>query len=282
MDQRAGRTLPEQQESGAHHRPPDEHGVRSPRTRAAEPDQLGERRVRIVKEGTTAYLKLGFRCPAVGHPDFFPMVILDAVLTGAKGLNLWSCFRTAPPQRSARLYRALVERRLASSVSAAALPTEHPFLYLISATAMAGISLGDLESAAIAELERVATEGISWPELIKVKNQLRARLVFENDSVTTIAHQLGFFETVASVDLYRNLSPLIAAVTEDDVGRVAAQYLRPNARTVGWFDPSAPGRPGNQGPGPPHVEAATPRASGPVSAASSRVLGAASGVRWRR
>ena len=55
---------------------------------------------------------------------------------------------TPPPQRSARLYRALVERRLASSVGAGLLPTEHPFLYLVSATAMEGIGLRDVEGAA--------------------------------------------------------------------------------------------------------------------------------------
>ena len=43
--------------------------------------------------------------------DFFPLLVLDAVLTGAKGVNLWASFRTPPPQRSARLYQALVEHR---------------------------------------------------------------------------------------------------------------------------------------------------------------------------
>ena len=27
------------------------------------------------------------------------MLVLDAILTGAKGVNLWSSFRVAPPQR---------------------------------------------------------------------------------------------------------------------------------------------------------------------------------------
>ena len=35
------------------------------------------------------------------------MLVLDAVLTGAKGLNLWTSFRGVPPQRKARLYTAL-------------------------------------------------------------------------------------------------------------------------------------------------------------------------------
>src|SRR3989442_3841055 len=48
-----------------------------------EPEQLWGRRVTIARPGTTAYLKLGYHAPAVGDPEFFPIVILDAVLTGA-------------------------------------------------------------------------------------------------------------------------------------------------------------------------------------------------------
>ena len=70
----------------------------------------------LEREGTTAYLKFAWHAPAATDADFFPMLVLDAALTGAKGLNLWSSFRGAPPQRRARLYTALVERGLASAV----------------------------------------------------------------------------------------------------------------------------------------------------------------------
>ena len=46
--------------------------------------------------------------------------------------------------------------------------------------------------------------GVTDRELMKAKNQLRARLVFENDSVTNLGHQLGYFQTVASLDVYRD------------------------------------------------------------------------------
>jgi len=39
------------------------------------------------------------------------------VLNGAAGLNIWSGGGVARPQRSARLYRAVVDKGLASSVS---------------------------------------------------------------------------------------------------------------------------------------------------------------------
>ena len=202
-----------------------------------EPEQLGERRMTISKEGTTAYLKIGFHAPEVKHRDFMPLLVLDAVLSGAKGVNLWASFRTAPPQRSARLYQALVNSGLASAVSGGLLPTQDPFLYTISVTATEGVSLDRVEEVAIRELERVRVNGISAQELQKAKNQLRARLVFENDSITNIAHQLGFFETIASWQIYPTLSKHIEAVTIEEVGRVAADRLKPTSRTVGRFEP---------------------------------------------
>jgi zinc protease len=209
----------------------------------AEPDQLGERRVTISKPGTTAYLKIGYHAPAVGDAAFFVMVALDAVLTGAKGLNLWASFRTPPPQRSARLYRALVDKGLASSVVGAILPTQHPFLYTISLTATEGTPLAALEEVALRELDAVRTAGVTAQELQKVKNQLRARLVFENDSVTNIAHQIGYFETVANWSLYPTLLSRIQDVTLEQINAAAARYLPATNRTIGWFDPVAESSP---------------------------------------
>jgi len=208
------------------------------RLRTMEPEQTGERRVTIRKEGTTAYLKVAYHAPSATDDQFVPVVILDAVLTGAKGLNLWSSFRTAPPQRSARLYRALVEKGLASSVSGSIVPTQQPFLFTVSATATDGVALGSVEAAMLEALDRVREHGITDAELTKAKAQLRARLVFDNDSVTNIAHQLGYFETIASVDVFTTLPSRIAAVTIDRVADAARTVLGSSNRTVGWFEPT--------------------------------------------
>jgi zinc protease len=207
------------------------------RIRTLEPEQTGERRVVLRREGTAAYWKAAFHAPAAAEKGFMPLIVLDAVLTGAKGLNLWSSFRVPPPQRRARLYRALVERGLASSVSGSILPTEQPFLYTVSATATDGISLAAVEAALIEQLDQVARTGITADELTRAKAQLRARLVFENDSVTNIAHQLGYFATIAAPDVFRNAPERIAAVSLDEVAAVAKDVLRPSNRTIGWFDP---------------------------------------------
>jgi zinc protease len=191
----------------------------------------------LEREGTTAYLKMVYPAPGAHDPDFFPLLVLDAVLTGAKGVNLWSSFRGSPPQRRARLYTAIVERGLASAVSGALLPTAEPFLYTLSFTAMAGVLLPDLEAAALAQVERVRENGVEPAELARAKRQLRARLVFENDSVTNIAHQLGYFETVAGPGFFPRLQPCIEAVTAEQVWDVARRRLGAATRTVGWFQP---------------------------------------------
>ncbi|MGH9314781.1 MAG: M16 family metallopeptidase [Vicinamibacterales bacterium] len=214
-----------------------EPGPEPRRVRTTEPPQLGERRVRIEKEATTAYLKTAWHAPAVTEADFLPMLVLDAVLTGAKGLNIWCSFRGAAPQRKARLYGALVDSGLASSVSGALLPTEHPFLYGISATANDGVPLADVEAALVVEIDRVRRDSVTGAEVERAKRQLRARTVFENDSVTNMAHQLGYFQTVASLDVLGSIGAGIAGVTADQVADVARRRLAPAARTVGWFQP---------------------------------------------
>ena len=203
----------------------------------AEPEQDGERRIVVSREGTTGYLKVGYHAPAVADAEFFPMLVLDAVLTGAKGVNLWASFRTPPPQRSARLYRALVDTGLASAVGGGLVPTADPFLYTVSVTAASGTPLVRLEEATLAAVDDVRVAGITDAELKKAVHQLRARLVFENDSITNIAHQLGYFDMVDSWRTVASLEARIAAVTVEQVARVAATRLRATNRTVGWFEP---------------------------------------------
>jgi zinc protease len=212
-------------------------GALPPRQSTVEPEQTGERRVTIRKPGTTAYLKVAYHSPAIGDARFYALLVLDAALTGAYGLNLWSSFRTPPPQRSTRLYRALVGKGLASVVNGSLLPTELPFVYIISVTATDGTPLAAVEGELLDQLANVARGGITAAELVKAKAQLNARLVFENDSVTNIAHQIGYFETIAGADVFTNFRPRISAVTLEEVAAAARTILTESNRTVGWFDP---------------------------------------------
>ena len=213
-------------------------GARPARIKHVEPEQQAERRVVLRKPGTTAYFKAAFHAPAFEDAAFFPMLVADAVLNGAAGLNIWSMGGVARPQRSARLYRALVDKRLASSVSGGLMPTDHPYLYAISASVADGQTLAAVEQVVLAEIDRLCSGGITDAELTKVRAQLRARFVYDADSVTDIAHQLGYFETISSWKSYETLRARLDTVTADAVQQAAARHLAPSNRTIGWFEPT--------------------------------------------
>ena len=212
-------------------------GTRPERVRQVEPEQNAERRVVLRREGTTAYWKAVYHAPAFSDEAFFPLLVADAVLNGAAGLNIWSQGGVSRPQRSARLYRRLVDGGLASAVSGALLPTEHPYLYSINASVAEGKTVSAVEDAILSEVERLRRDGITPAELTKVNAQLRARFVYDADSVTDIAHQLGYFETIASWRAYSTLRERLEAVTPELVHAAATRYLADDNRTIGWFEP---------------------------------------------
>jgi zinc protease len=209
------------------------------RRTAVEPRQDAERRVILRKDGTTAYWKAVYHAPAFAGAGFFPLLVADAVLSGGAGLNIWSAGRVSRPQRSSRLYRRLVDTGLASAVHGALLPTAQPFVYSLSATVSTGRTLAAVEDALLDELDRLMRGGITEREIEKAKAQLRARFVFDMDGVTDIAHQLGYFETIASWRDALTLGDRLAAVSMADVQEIARAVFTPSNRTIGWFEPQA-------------------------------------------
>ena len=216
-------------------------GTPARRSATVEPVQEGERRVHLRKPGTAAYWRAVFHAPAFTDPDFFPLLAADAMLTGASGLNIWSGGGVSTPQRSARLYRALVNSGLASSVSGFLAPTAEPFLYQIAATVAHGQSIAAVERAVLDTCDRFVAEGPSSAELTKVVAQLRARFVFDGGSVTDLAHQLGYFATIADWRDWLAVNERLAAVTVESVHQAARRCLQADNRTIGVFEPVADG-----------------------------------------
>ncbi len=205
-----------------------------PPVRRPEPPQRGERRVEVEGPGATAYLQAAYRAPAATDPDFFPMVVLSSILTGASGMNV---FAPAPPNRSSRLYRALVETELAAGVSGSLWPMLDPYLYSITATVRAGRSPEAVEEALDAELDRIRREAISPAEVQTAIKQAKAQFAYSSESVTNQGFWLGFSAIVADTDWFAAFLDRLAAVTVEDVRRVADAYLVRRNRTLGRYIP---------------------------------------------
>ncbi|HRX04160.1 MAG TPA: pitrilysin family protein [Anaerolineae bacterium] len=203
--------------------------------RGLEPVQRGERRCVVEGPGETAYLTIGFHAPPALDEDFFPMAVIDTLLGGARSMSL---FHDGEPSRSSRLYKALVDSGLASEASSYLLPTIDPYLFICSATLQDGQSLDDLEAALLAELDRLTREPVTPDELRKAVHQTRAQFTYSAESVTDQAFWLGFAEIVADLDWLNRFPDSLAAVTAEDVQRVAASYLDACKRTVARYVPT--------------------------------------------
>ena len=199
-----------------------------------EPPQRGERRLDLEGPGSTAYLQAAYRGPAAKDPDFFPMVILSSILTGASGMNL---SMSSPPNRTSRLYKALVEEELAAAVSGSLSPMVDPFLYNITATVRAGRTVDEVEEALNREMAQILAEPISEEELQTAIKQSKAQFAYSSESVTNQGFWLGYASIVADVGWFEGFIDSLETVTVKDLTRATDKYLRRRNRTVGRYIP---------------------------------------------
>ena len=201
-----------------------------------EPEQKGERRVRLSGEGETAYIDVMYHAPKATDPDFYPMVALDSILAGASSFNL---FGGGTSNKSSRLYRALVESGLAAGISGGLSATVDPFLYILSATVRSGQTPEVVEAALDREIDRARNEAVSQEELAKAVKQARAMFAFGAESASSIGFWLGYTEIFDTYRWFENYLDRLAAVTTADVQCVAQKYLARTNRTVGYFVPES-------------------------------------------
>jgi zinc protease len=97
-----------------------------------------------------------------------------------------------------------------------------------------------VETALIAALDEFPATDLAERELAKALNQVKARFIFECASVTDMAHQLGYFATIADYGLPAAFEEKLARVTPESVREAARTVLSPMNRTVGVFRPQGP------------------------------------------
>lgn len=211
-----------------------------PPVRSCEPPQEGERRVVVRRPGPTQYFMSAYHAPAASSPDVYPLFVLDAILSGAKPMGLFGGRDTAMG-RSSRLYRLLVDTGLCTGAGSSFGLTKDPYLFEISASLRPNAGLGEVERTIFAEVDRITHDGVQADEVEKAVKQVRAQFTYASEGVTNQAYWLGDLEMVNSYTMLDSFVDNIAQVTPADVQRVAQTYLTPTNRTVGWFEPTAPG-----------------------------------------
>lgn len=195
-----------------------------PQTYTIEPVQDGERHVTLRRVGDVQITAAGFHIPPGGHPDFAAAQILAEVLTN---------------EPSGRLYKALVEAGLASSVGSFAFSLKDPGYMYIAAEVLKDKSLDAATSSLLAVTDGFKSAPVTAEEVDRARN--RFLKFFEQTYNNSDRVGRGLSEYIAKGDwrLWFHYRDQLEKVTADDVNRVALQYLKPANRTTGVFLPDA-------------------------------------------
>ena len=175
------------------------------------------------RSGSLPMALIAWKAPAALHPDTYALDVLAGVL--GEG-------------RTSRLYQALVEKGVASRVDAGSPSLRDPFLFYVSATARRGVTAERLETALLEEVERVTATPITDEELARAQRRAEADFVFQTNSVTAQARQLGYWAMIGDWRYLRTYLDRIRALTAADVQAVARRTFVVDTRTVGHFVPS--------------------------------------------
>lgn len=202
---------------------------------AVEPQQQQEKRLEVFGPGDTSFMRVSYHPPATNSDDFFALSVLDSLLTGASNLNL---FGGGIPNKTSLLYKSLVDGEWAVSVGGGLQATIDPFLYSLVFTVHPDKTPEELLRALDIELEKIQQCRPTEAELARAVKQARALFAYGSESISNQAFWLGFSEMFDSYTWFESYIDRLAAVTPDQVNRVAQHYLRPSNRTIGYYLPN--------------------------------------------
>jgi predicted Zn-dependent peptidase len=190
-----------------------------PRNPTTVVPQRGERRTTVFFDAKIPLLYAGWHAPPSGHPDGEALDITSEILSGG---------------RSSRLYRSLVyDQEKALYAHGGFFEMRDAGMFYAVAGARPGTSVEELEAAFMAEIDKIAEEGVTESELAKAKRQMEVGLVngFETNhsQASRIGFEIVFFGRVRSLD---ERLAAIRNVSLDDVQRVVRTYLEPESRSV--------------------------------------------------
>jgi len=212
--------------------------------RAVEPPPSGERRASLTGPGTTPYLQVGWRSPALSDPATPALLVLDTILGGeSRVFSAGVGWRGRREHPTARLYRALVETGIAVRATSGWGPRVYPSLFTVQAQAAAGVSLDRLEQTIEAVTDRIQRVGPTRREMSDVQTRVRRGAALAYEGATGTGFRLGYFATLDSVALEDSLYHRLLRVTPRAVQEAARNLFRPEARVVVRYEPT--GGPGD-------------------------------------
>ncbi len=194
-----------------------------PRLYTVEPTQDGERSVTLRRTGDTRMLFALYRLPAASHPDYPALDVLVQTLGHVP---------------SGRLHKALVQKGLASWVTAGERAMHDPGYAYFGAGLPADASLETVREALFGVVEGVAREPVQDEEIERARTSLLNH--FEKAQIDTalLVRSLSEFSAAGDWRLFFVYRDRLRKVSVADLQRVAAHYLKSSNRVTGTFLPT--------------------------------------------
>lgn len=195
-----------------------------PALHTRETPQDGEREVTVRRSGELRVVAANYHVPARAHPDSAALAVLANVLGDTP---------------RGRIHKALVEPKLAAFAAASSDGMRDPGLF----TAITALP-GDGDAAAaeaelLTQVEGLAARPVTEQEVTEAKQRLANAAELLLSDVNAVGMALSESQAAGDWRLLFVQRDAVAAVTVDDVNRVAAAYLKPSNRTLGRFVPTA-------------------------------------------
>ena len=195
-----------------------------PKLYTAEPVQDGERTVTVRRVASTQWLGALFHLPQGANPDATAFTALAEIMT---------------VEPAGRLYKALVERRKASTVENWTFEQHDAGFAIFWAQVPQGESVDAARDTLLATLYDVGAHPITQAELDRVRT--KAQKDFDDTVNDPQQMAVALADSIAEGDwrLFFIHRDRWRALTPADVTRVATEYLKSSNLTLGYYLPEA-------------------------------------------
>jgi zinc protease len=192
-------------------------------TYTVEPTQDGEREVVLRRTGDTQAIGCLYHVCAGSHEDMAPLQVLADTLSA---------------DQTGRLYRALVEKKIATSVNVDAMGLCEPGVMEVMAEGRLDQPLEPIRVKMFEVLDNLGQQTFTDEEVERAKKSFARGFDLMLADSGRIGMRLSGSCAQGDWRLMFLHRDRMAKVTPKDVQRVAAHYLIPSNRTVGMFVPT--------------------------------------------
>lgn len=194
-----------------------------PKTYTTEPTQDGVREVELHRVGDQKVVTVAYHIPAGTSPDFAAVDVLGELLVDTP---------------SGRLYKSLVETKLATSVGGGAYQLHDPSLLLLQASTRRDGDLTKMEQELLKTVEDLVKSPPTDEEIERAKSALLNVMEKTQRDSRSLSLQLSEWIGMGDWRMFFLYRQNLEKVTREDVVNAAQTYLKSSNQTIGRFIPT--------------------------------------------